>query len=102
MRGFGRAWHGMPGPFGHNLWPFGRLLATLLHRKHDSSLLTEHGQLTCFLPLPQHASSRLLDPTGRLFSSVVAKDHSTQATAKHLVRRRPPLELIPERSTTAR
>ncbi|PNW86958.1 hypothetical protein CHLRE_02g102950v5 [Chlamydomonas reinhardtii] len=27
---------------------------------------------------------RLLDPTGRLFSSVIAKDHSTTATAKHL------------------
>ncbi|GFR40541.1 hypothetical protein Agub_g1114 [Astrephomene gubernaculifera] len=27
---------------------------------------------------------RLLDPTGRLFSSVIAKDHSTAAHAKHL------------------
>ncbi|KAG2454620.1 hypothetical protein HYH02_000461 [Chlamydomonas schloesseri] len=27
---------------------------------------------------------RLLDPSGRLFSSVIAKDHSTTATAKHL------------------
>jgi RNA polymerase II C-terminal domain phosphatase-like 3/4 len=26
---------------------------------------------------------RLLDPAGRLFTSVVAKDHSTQAGAKH-------------------
>ncbi len=74
---------GTPSALGRTL----KSSAALMQRQDDLSSRASHRKAP-FLPSPTSTCPRrLLDPTGRLFSSVVAKDHSTQATAKHLVRR---------------